>query len=388
MSEREYTYSDRTPRRESERYYDDHLYRTDDADYDTRRPDESHYRAETHQYDDAGTSRRSSYQGETYQGETLSTQDEYAESIPEHVMYPGREFLDDYHYNDRTEPHFPEQSYTEQNYGQQPAESWSAETWPNEQRDVNYPTETAYSHPQDAPHTEEVWIKESQNRISYNDYDLRDVDRPRVSNYKTTLAGFAGVTAMLGLIGFLAFSSAPDLTPEEIIAMQGYAGEQPIKTPFNLASLRECDQIDCAGTSTTITPNTNNSTDRVSADSNETSALPIAQTTTVLNAIPSDASSGYIELQEIPAANNTYSTLSTENNKPVYTEIESNKALQVLQQWSNVRTEPSTDGAIITSLSIGTGVTVLSQTGEWYEISLTDRSFITGYMHRSTVAEK
>ncbi len=373
MSEREYTYSDRSPRRESERYHDDPPYRAAEAEhYDTRHADANYYRPDTRHYDDTASSHNSGYQGETLHAQD-DYNDHYTGSVSEHVMYPGREFLDDHHYDHRTEPHFSDSDY---------------EQAPVEPLYDNILSETGYSHhPANAPHTEEVWIKESQNRISYNDADLRDVDRTKISNYGTTLAGFAGVAAMLGLIGFLALSSAPDLTPEEIIAMQGYAGEQPIKTPFNLASLRDCDnQADCTtGETVAITSNA----DLTSQTTAETGVIPIAQTTTILNPIPTNANSDYIELQEIPAANTTYSDFTVESDSTTYsTGTDENQALQVLQQWSNVRREPNTDGAIITSLAIGTDVTMLSQSGEWYEISLNDRNFITGFMHRSTVAPK
>jgi len=51
----------------------------------------------------------------------------------------------------------------------------------------------------------------------------------------------------LGLIGFLllallVYGSLPELSPKEIVAMDGYAGEQPTKHIFNLQSIEEAEQ--------------------------------------------------------------------------------------------------------------------------------------------------
>jgi len=40
-------------------------------------------------------------------------------------------------------------------------------------------------------------------------------------------------------LALLAYGSLPELSPEEIVAMEGYAGEQPTKHIFNIHSLEK-----------------------------------------------------------------------------------------------------------------------------------------------------
>jgi len=240
---------------------------------------------------------------------------------------------------------------------------------------------------QAATGVEEVWMKEKSGRISFNDSDLADVAYPRSKGFNVPLAGAGGVLAMLALIGFLALSSLPDLSPQEIIAMDGYGGEQATKTPFNLASLRDCNDVnDCAETmdapvattTTTIETTTGNLQPTEIAPVTYTDEAPIAVTIAV-EETPSATLSEFTDLQEIPAATSVATVSNTTYEAPAF------EQLTVLRQWSNVRSSPAANGNILTSLAKGTDVTLLSQTGEWFEISVFDRTEIIGYMHRSTV---
>ena len=281
--------------------------------------------------------------------------------LTEPVRYPGAEFLAEHQRSDHHQSDYHDRSYRE------PATQ--SERWPAPER------------------VEEVWMKEKSGKITFNDSDLQDVAYPKFSGgLSTTLAGAAGVTAMLALIGFLALSSLPDLSPQEIIAMEGYGGEQATKTPFNLASLRDCNDVhDCAEPiDTAITTSTNSAqtapvapvvyTDEVLSDE-----LPIADTTPLVVEPPAATQAEFTELQEIPAATSLAAIVTTFDEAPVADQ------LTVLRQWSNVRSSPNTNGAILTSLARGTDVTLLRQTGDWFEVSVFDRREIIGYMHRSTV---
>lgn len=249
-----------------------------------------------------------------------------------------------------------------------------------------------------AHYEEDVWLREKHNRITFSDADLEDISHARHSNLATTLAGFAGVVAMLGLIGFLALSSKPELSPQEIIAMEGYAGEQPTKTPFNLASLRDCEASDdCAEDQrTTVTPTVATTAGITPiTTTSSTDARVWVSSNTDSDSGYTDA--GYAEFTEIPAATNSFSTngqiqvTSTDSDTPggdtgfSDTVFEGGGTLEVLQQWSNVRSAPNIDGEILVSLAQGKTVTRLSEVGQWVEVEVDERGVI-GYMHRSTVA--
>lgn len=73
------------------------------------------------------------------------------------------------------------------------------------------------------------------------DIDERDLsEAPRLakdSQSKGTLVAL--IAASLLLLALLVYGSLPELSPEEIVAMDGYEGEQPTKHIFNIHSLEE-----------------------------------------------------------------------------------------------------------------------------------------------------
>lgn len=241
-------------------------------------------------------------------------------------------------------------------------------------------------------------IQKAENRIRFNDADFMDVNRPKFSNMGTTLSGFAGVVAMLGLIGFLAFSSKPELSPTDIVSMQGYSGEQKTTTAFNLAELRGCETLHDCDESTSATQLSENTAAVASSNQAGSTQNGLNQEgseqasgehqTYALNKIPvvtghTSTQQGASELVEVPATTNQYVNVSESG----YSSNDEAEQLQVSRQWSNVRDAPSMAGAIIKALPEGTDVTVLSKTGNWFEIQVNNPSQITGYMHKNTVSE-
>jgi len=350
--------------RESYDYHDARDYRDEYVEYDQYQTEASYHQSADY---DHSASDDYSYHDETI---TYATDDQYNYEHPEYVEeydqqdsanavhYPGAEFLTDYQPGDRIEPDFSGADIAD----------------------------------------EGVWLKEKHNRITYNDSDLRDFGpTARRGSLGTTMAGFAGVAAMLALIGFLAISSAPDLSPEEIIAMEGYAGEQQIKTPFNLASLRDCeaseDCIDSAKDITAITAGTTDGTTTTetisSITTNEVATNEVATNELATNEVTTftteaEVADGYTVIREIPAANiTTFDSLETGGHYAT-----ANEEMVVLQQWSNVRGQPERNGDILTSLAEGTIVTKIGQTGQWVEVAVNGRQLVTGYMHSSTVAQR
>ena len=72
--------------------------------------------------------------------------------------------------------------------------------------------------------------------------DLSEAPRlERESQSRGLLIGIA-VGALL-FVGLLILGSQPDLSPEEIVSMEGYGGEQPTRHIFNLESFEESDVV-------------------------------------------------------------------------------------------------------------------------------------------------
>ena len=73
------------------------------------------------------------------------------------------------------------------------------------------------------------------------DFDLEDLaEAPRLTKERAPRGVIIGAIAVVVLLGALVIhGSLPDLSPEEIIAMDGYEGEQPTRHIFNLQSLEE-----------------------------------------------------------------------------------------------------------------------------------------------------
>jgi len=255
--------------------------------------------------------------------------------------------------------------------------------------DHNYrvhPDAADRTHYYDDPETEEVWLKEKLSRITYNDHDLRDFDRIEHSTVTRTLASFAGVAVIAGLIGFLALSTEPDLSPEEIIAMDGYAGEQKTKALFNLASLRDCEAgAECSQTGkTVIDPTTSTSRgSETQSTSNQSSTTIDADIARTFAGTDTSSREDNDELQEIPAAKSpntavTDRSVSDNNNS-------SANDLIVLQQWSNVRGTPEINGRILTSLAVDRSRSHRTHASNRLHAPLYRRPAIT--THRLTIRE-
>ena len=375
--------------------------------------DRSHEDHRSHDYNSDYNSGVSRYDDRQDQGSDLYWQDNrqvaadphagnahvgYAPADTEWVEreYLAADYGHDQHYHSGYEDYHPADRYTDSNM----------DHYEDYLRGAHLPqdlTEPYYFSPEsgveDRGLYRAVQIQNAQNRIRINDTDFRDVTRPKFSNLGTTMAGFAGVAAMLGLIGFLAFSSTPEMSPTDIISMQGYSGEQKTKTPFNLADLRGCDNLNDCNENTTTAQHSDDTTTIASSEQtnsvqtgleqtgSEQAGQPVESQTYALNEIPlvtghTVAQPGTPELREVPATTTRYVNVSDNG----YSSISTDRQLQVSQQWSNVRNAPNMTGAIVKSLAQGTDVTVLSQTGNWFEIQVTNIPQIIGYMHQNTVS--
>jgi len=108
-----------------------------------------------------------------------------------------------------------------------------------------------------------------------NSHDLSEAPRlAKDSQPKGPIIGI--IAAVLLLIGLLIYASFPELSPEEIISMDGYEGEQPTKHIFNLQSLEESKAV--AKASVAVSNGQNDLPQDVAVATVETPIAPSVQT--------------------------------------------------------------------------------------------------------------
>lgn len=139
--------------------------------------------------------------------------------------------------------------------------------------------------------------------------------------------------------------SRPDLSPADIVQMQGYGGRQSVPhtvTPESLGHSR--------------------------SDSGNTGSIREVSARNLVIGDLQDIAPQIID-QHFPAPVETHSVIR----------------MRVLQQWSNLRNRPDLSGDIIASLYKHDTVSVLGQTDQWLQVETDD--YQQGYMHRSVLGE-
>ena len=285
--------------------------------------------------------------------------------------YDDESFQEGY-YNEEgfVEEPFVEEFYAEVPFSEEPfsEEPFSEEPFVEAQfRDEHY-DETLYTEDYHGPEINE-YTQDRAGALYAEDFD--DAIH-RTSNRFFQSLGKIGIGLAIALFAIsfaviTVFASKPQMTPEEIVQMKGYKGPARDRTVFfNLASLRDCNNIDddCDGVVKASLPN--------SSSQSDSTIEPPAQST----AYDSLAlSSNYREVPAVAApATQASSTNADKSNQ-----------WKVRQQWSIVRETPARNGAIITSLVSDQHVTVIRKIGEWWEISTDDESTSVplGFIHSS-----
>ena len=266
----------------------------------------------------------------------------------EDADYYTDQFDAEYDHADDYAPDYYESAQDEQEYHPHSYDSGYAHEYDDRQREP-----IIHAHPYNAP-----------DALRAEDfYDTSHQSNNRLAKSLGKIG--VGITAVAFILAFSAITiiaSKPQLTPAEIVQMDGYQGSDTGKSQtmyFNLASLRDCDNTeDCEGII---------SANDTAANSADRTANSTAQ-----------SAPRNVDYREIPAVAIT----SNPQTAPTAA-IESSTRL-VRQQWSIVRDQPDMSGAIITSLAANKRVEVIDQIGDWYQIRHESAGGSrTGYMHQS-----
>ncbi len=160
------------------------------------------------------------------------------------------------------------------------------------------------------------------------------------------------------LVAFaLVLGSLPEMSPAEIVQMEGYAGRAQASSGQEVAQASEQAALQ-----------------EVEIEGFE--LAPADPVEPVVSAVVEDSS-----FREIAAA--TQAVEKSLNAAVTAPDTENYPVLQVKKQYSNVRSGPSTGDSIITSLEVGSTVTVFNRSGNWLQVGLNDGSAVTGYIHKS-----
>lgn len=278
---------------------------------------------------------------------------------------------------------------------------------------------------------------------SFDYQDLQEAPLvPRSQRFHPVLVGVGGALFGVLLAVILIRGSMPEMSPQQIVAMEGYQGKQPPIHIFNLESRAATNKL-AGAVSEEHNANSNGqvvSANNASAGGGNTKAvsrgpvvqlasasaaeLPLQSSTVepaaVLLAIRTEEPEDNwpLEIVEVPAspiligkdaqevaapmveefdyrklnrkAQVSVAYASTKNTRrPVRQVSESAiKVLPVLTVISNthVRAKPSQSSDIKMTLKAGASVTAFENAGAWLHVGANDGSSITGFVHESNVA--
>ncbi len=200
-----------------------------------------------------------------------------------------------------------------------------------------------------------------------NDNDFIDTQTTENRHQaRKALLWSGGIVFLFGFAILTFMSARPEMSRLDIVQMDGYGGQQTARNIYYVAQLNDC--MVPKNCKTEIVPITTETTTAESTKSKVPETIPAENF----------ASSKRGNIREIPA----FST-------PDESALSSDAPLQfVLYQWSNVRSAPTVNSSIITSLAKGTSVKPLQIDGDWVEIEIPGTTTgTTGFMHQSTVSE-
>lgn len=267
----------------------------------------------------------------------------------------------------------------------------------------------------------------------------------RSKGYHPVIIGVAGAFFGLLLAVVLIRGSMPEMTPEQIVAMDGYEGRQPPRYIFNLDSLdagnRVASVANQAGTIQTEPANSPKPVlkeqelkeqvlrERVVAAASDTdtgNAADTAVTTIEALAIKTEEpkDSWPLEIVEVPASpiivgkdaqevaapvveefdyrklnrrnaehvktsDATITTLSSAEPEDKTDPLRTIRVLPVLTVNTDktyIHSEPSQSADVKMVLARGMSVTAFEKSGAWVYVGANDGSSITGYVHQSAIA--
>lgn len=242
-------------------------------------------------------------------------------------------------------------------------------------------------------------------QVTDQNFDIEDLQEaptlPRTQKVHPVLVGVVGSVVGLALAVMFIRGSLPEMTPEQIVAMEGYEGQQPPRHIFNLDSIDSAQNaqsqrkvpIVAAAQEVVVQPA---SMGAVKATE------PVNALLTIETEEPKD--SWALEIVEVPASPIIVGKDAQEVSAPIVEEFDYRKlnrkpsdsnntsAIRVLPVLTVntdnalMRAEPSVDAEVTLVMARGASVTAFEQSGAWVHVGANDGSSTTGYIHQSNIA--
>jgi hypothetical protein len=256
-------------------------------------------------------------------------------------------------------------------------------------------------------------------QVTDQNFDIEDLQEaptlPRTQKVHPVLVGVVGSVVCLALAVMFIRGSLPEMTPEQIVAMEGYQGQQPPRYIFNIDSIESAPaaqgpreepvvaaardvvvqsaSVGVPKTDTAEATSTNSGTNTTEGDS--VNALLAIETEE-----PRD--SWALEIVEVPASPIIVGKDAQEVSAPIVEEFDYRKlnrkpsdntsAIRVLPVLTVntdntlMRAKPSESAEVTLVMARGASVTAFEQSGVWVHVGANDGSSTTGYIHQSNIA--
>ncbi|OED39264.1 hypothetical protein AB833_17240 [Chromatiales bacterium (ex Bugula neritina AB1)] len=238
------------------------------------------------------------------------------------------------------------------------------------------------------------------------DIDFEDLEevprRVRESRVKAGIIGVFSFVFLLALTIILIRGSMPDMTPEQIVQMQGYEGQQAPRHIFNLYSLKQQRESASAASGGSVLPRESRVIDsdaEVVVLNSQPLSAETGRTAAGDENNASENSPGGLEAAVEPAVLYEGAELArvpdirlirhidaagkTNDNSEESVQLGALPVLIVKGDQSLLRSGPSRQKDVLKTLSKGDTITVFNHEGDWVYVGTNDGSSIVGYMHIS-----
>jgi hypothetical protein len=225
-------------------------------------------------------------------------------------------------------------------------------------------------------------VSDNSYRIDTGDVNRHDLAeaarRPKTSRLAGVLRLAMVVCGCVLLAVVLIRGAQPELTPEEIVQLESYEGQQEARRIFNLNSAKQQSIAALRSTAPKAQEDKNSRVAEVALPPAEVPAVGAAVTLPV----PQSAAPSGMAADQYAA---TGTGVSGSSERPV----ESPRILpiySVTAESAGLHESPSQSAPTLKTVSKNDTVTLFNNVGDWAEVAVNDGSGVTGYVRRAAIS--